>query len=379
MMTKIAFVTHNLGYGGSQSVMVTLFNHLSRAAFDPYFISFDASGPNLANISTPERVIDLRARRVRYGLPGLVRAVRRLRPEIVFSTLGVVNVPVLMLRHLLPKKTAIVVRESSIPSVSIPGDYSFPKLWGWLYRRWYPRADAVVCQSDYMLNDLALYFGVPRQKLERIYNPVDVARIRELADAGENPYAGPGPQLVAMGRLSWDKRFDFLLDAMATIRKSFPHVRLTILGGGPLEKTLKAQQSYLRLNEAVRFFGFQPNPYPFLRHAHLTLLTSRHEGLPNVVLEALALGTSVAAGDCPGGLREVAACHRGLKLLNGDNPEKFAQGVIQTLREGEMRHGDEDDAGFIERFDVTAVVPRYEELFKLVAERVRATGSGRGA
>jgi glycosyltransferase involved in cell wall biosynthesis len=271
--------------------MVTLLRHFDRSRFEPHLALVEKAGPFLEEVPKDVPVYDLEAGRVRYALPGLLRLAWRTRPHALLSTLGELNLAILLGRPLVPRGLRLVIREVTPVSVRLPQQSRHPGPWRRLYRL-YSRADKVICVSDFVLNDLAEGFGVPREKMVRIYNPVDSVRVTQLAGAAASPFFGTGPQLVAAGRLSKEKGFDLLVDAMSLVRQTLPHAQLTVLGDGPLRLDLEDQRARLGLGQAVRWVGTQTNPYPFFRHADLYVLTSRFEGLPNVVLEALAPGDS---------------------------------------------------------------------------------------
>jgi glycosyltransferase involved in cell wall biosynthesis len=197
----------------------------------------------------------------------------------------------------------------------------------------------------------------------RIYYWVDVDEIRRLAEACENPYFGTRPRLVAAGRLTAQKGFDVLIDAMKVVHQALPAVRLTILGEGALKSDLKAQAERQGLSEVVQFAGFQSNPYPYFKHADLFVLSSRYEGLPNVILEALVLGTPVVAVDCPGGVREVLdGCALGW-LVSDPDAMKLGQAIISALdsSKGLARDVDRVEQA-ISRFRIERAVRDYERL-----------------
>jgi glycosyltransferase involved in cell wall biosynthesis len=237
-------------------------------------------------------------------------------------------------------------------------------VWEWLYRWLYPRADKVICVGDFVADDLATNFRVPRRKLVRIYNPVDFELGRKLANATGNPYEGNGPQLVAAGRLSKEKGFDVLIDAIPRVHAAMPDARLTILGEGSLKPDLLAQRERLGLDEVVRLIGFQRNPYPYLKHADLLVLPSRFEGMPNVVIEALVVGTPVVASDCPGAVREILRDCPIARLVQPADPEALAQTIVSALNSTSraMPPGEKLDA-YLSRFDVKARVRDYEQIF----------------
>ena len=162
-----------------------------------------------------------------------------------------------------------------------------------------------------MVREFAETFRIPERKLTRIYNPLDVEAVRRLADQGDNPFEahGPGPHLIAAGRLSPVKGFDTLIESVPKLLALRPEAKLWIAGAfDPVrahERELLELRDALGLSENVHFLGFVENPFTLFRHADLFVLSSRYEGLPNVLLEALACGCPVLALDCPGGTREV--------------------------------------------------------------------------
>ncbi len=371
---KILFVVASLGGGGAERVIVTILRHLDRSRFEPHLALVDARGPCLTDVPQDVPVHDLRAGRARYAIPPFVRLSWKLRPDAVFSTLGYLNLVLIFARPLLPRGVKLLVREGSIPSAQLKHDLPYPRVWRWLYQRLYKRADAIVCQSDYMLNDLAEQFGVPRRKMVRIYNPLDVGLIRRLADLHPGPYSGEGPHLVAAGRLANVKGYDLLLDSVGLVRRSIPSAQLTILGEGPLEFQLKAQRDRLGLQEAVHFAGFQPNPYPYFKHADLFVLASRYEGLPNAVLEALALGVPVVATDCPGGLQEIWRSSPGSVTICRRDYQSLAAAIVSDCaRSRRKRPSDSDDLKRLgHEFEVEEVIGCYEDLFSFSPDSAEA-------
>jgi glycosyltransferase involved in cell wall biosynthesis len=354
----------NLGGGGAERVIVTLLRHLDRSRFEPHLALVDAVGPYLKELSADVLVHDLKAQRVRYAFPGMVRLVRKLRPQVVHSAMLELNIASILCRPFLPPRTRVLIREDISTSAQNFQLGRNLRVWSFLYRL-YGKADKVICVADYVLNDLAENYGVPRSKMVRIYNPVDVSETRTLADAIENPYSGDGPHLVAAGRLSKQKGFDILLEAMALVRNSLPNSQLTILGEGDLRSELLAQRERLSLNEAVHLPGFQSNPFPYFKHADLFVLPSRFEGLPLVVLEALAVGTPVVASDCPGALREILGdCPRAW-LVPPSDPKALAEGIVSAVNFAtkELQPDERLDA-FLSRFDVKTLVRDYEEILE---------------
>jgi len=362
---RVLFLMPTLGGGGAERVIVTFLRHLDRSRFEPHLALVEAVGPYLKEVPVDVPVHDLKAKRVRHAFPGMIRLSWKLRPHAIHSAMCELNLATVLSRPFLPPGLRLLIREDSSPSAQNAKGRKHPLLWNWLYRELYPRADKIICVGDYVLDDLAENFGIPRSKMARIYNPVDFVMTRRLAEEGGNPYCGKGPHLVAAGRLSREKGADVLLDAMPLVRAAISDADLTILGEGPLKPDLLEQRERLGLNEAVHLVGFQPNPYPYFKHADLFVLPSRFEGFGLVVIEALAVGTPVVASDCPGALREILGDCPRARLVPPSDPKALAEGIVAGVNFAtkELRLDERLDA-FLSRFDVKTLVRDYEELLE---------------
>ena len=354
---KILFLLPSLSGGGAERVFTILLRHLDRARFEPHLGLLQAHGAYMDDIPKDVPVYDLKASRVRYALPSITRLIWKLRPQTILATMGHLNIALIAAKLFFPPDTKLIVREAVIPSALFREENKNVRLWGWLYRNFYKRADTVVCLSDSMVSDLVENFGIPRERLVRIYNPVDTEKIRELAQTGSNPFKGTGSHLVAAGRICRQKGLDVLIDAMPAVLRRFPDARLVILGEGPLEAELKEQAQNLGLEEKVVFLGFQANPWLYLKHATVFVLPSRYEGLPNVLLEALALGTPVVVSDCPGGIREIRDSVGNMAVVPPENPAALVEAIITVCSSPVPAI---DSLG---RFDLQQVVSEYSDIF----------------
>jgi glycosyltransferase involved in cell wall biosynthesis len=363
---RVLFVLPSLRAGGAERVMVTLLRHLNRARFEPHLAVGEKTGDLIKDLPADVPVHDLSASRVRYALPGLIRFVRKLRPDVVLSTLVELNLAVIAAKPFFPRGARLLVRETIAIRTRLAQTKRWPGAWRWLYRRLYSHADLIVCIGDFVRDELINEFGIPPARLQRIYNPVDIGRLRQLAPADQNPFTGDPPHLVAVGRLSKQKGLEILLPAVRQARDALPTLSLTLVGDGPLRADLASLGDRLGLGDALRFAGFQANPYPYLRHADLLVLSSHYEGLPNVVLEALALGTPVVATACAGGVREIlapVASSGAAWLAPPGDPQKIAEALVRAwnVRRDAPRSLEEFDR-FVQPFDVETIVREYEEL-----------------
>lgn len=349
------------GVGGAERVIATLLRHVDHSRFECHLGLVQAGNAFLDGIPKEVAIHRLQVSRMRYCLPGIVRLVRQIRPQTILSTVSYLNVMTILARPFLPRSTRVILREATTPSAFIAKDTEHPALWKFLYRHVYRRADKIVCLSDAMKRDLIEHFSIPPDLLVRIYNPLDIEMIQRSASEAQNPFGHNGPNLVGIGRLRKEKGFDLLISAMALVAQKLPDARLTILGEGPDEAKLKALGENLGLAKKINFAGFVHNPWPYIKHADLFVLPSRAEGLPNSLLEALALGTPVVASDCVDSMHELQAMDPRIVLFPSENPAAMADAIVAVLSK-------QKDAGSpslprYEEFDPHRVVEDYSRLF----------------
>jgi glycosyltransferase involved in cell wall biosynthesis len=359
---RILFFVPSLTGGGAERVFSILLRHLDRCQFEPHLAVLEATGAYMQDIPADVVVHDLRVSRVRYGLPRMVRLVWKLKPHTILSTLGHLNLGLALCKSLMPRSTRLLVRQAWTAGTSME-NMKHPERWNWAYQWLYRSADMILCQSDYMAQELVEHFRLPRKKVVRIYNPIDLQRVWELADVGDNPCSGPGPHIVTAGRLSWEKGYDVLLDAMPEVLRSLPTARLFILGEGPRQGELVEQSRRLGLAGAVHFLGFQQNPWRYFRHADLFVLSSRNDALPNAMLEALALGTPIVATDCPGGIREIQDSDDRVVLVPPEDPGALAEAIVSICKmPSDQRECLEGRRSTLSKFDLHRIVGEYSKL-----------------
>jgi glycosyltransferase involved in cell wall biosynthesis len=229
-----------------------------------------------------------------------------------------------------------------------------------LARRLYGRADAIVAVSRGVAEDLARLTGLPRERIDVIYNPIVTPALRERAEEplthGWFADAEP-PVFLAVGRLAPQKDFPALLRAFARVRQQ-RRARLMILGEGDERPALEELARSLGVEADVALPGFVPNPYPYLRAAAAFVLSSRWEGLPGVLIEALACGTRLVATDCPSGPREILADGRHGRLVPPGDEEALGDAMRAALDE-EFPPPPEEAC---RPFEPDAVVERYLEV-----------------
>jgi glycosyltransferase involved in cell wall biosynthesis len=365
-MKTILFFIPTLDSGGAERVLVHIMNNLDRERFAVHLALLRKRGAFLDDIRDDIAIHELNTDIAGAFLKAPV-LMRRIDPDIVFSTICYMNIVVGFSRLLarLPK-TLFVARESGMPSVRIRVVKS---VWNadFLYRMAYRWIDCIVCQSNEMRDDVSERYNVPLRRIVTINNPVDVDAIRRAADGGTAGKFHPDNfNMVAVGRLYPVKGFDLLLRALG--RTTNGRLHLHIIGAGEQDDALRALAADLDIAERVTFHGFRANPYPYMRAADLFVLSSVYEGFPNAVLEALSLGCPVLAFDCPGGTRELVEPGVNGMLVPPGKVDALAREMDRAVDYDLDRESIAARAG--ERFGIGRIMGLYQQLL----ERGRPSG-----
>jgi glycosyltransferase involved in cell wall biosynthesis len=272
----------------------------------------------------------LGARRARVAAFALLRLVWRLQPDVILSGAAEISFLVLLLRGLLPGRTRVLIRQNG--TVSSVRKMGVPRYTRLLYRLLYRRADRIICQSRAMAEDMMREVGIGAEKLAVLPNPVDVDGIRR---AMNDAYAweGPGPHLLAVGRLSHEKGFDLLIEAFATVRTRFADARLILAGSGREEAELRRLCHVYGVEDAVQFAGRVNCPYIYFPGATLFVLPSRCEGMPNALLEASSAGLPIVATPASGGIVDLLRGKRGAWVAPEISAAALAQTMVAALKE----------------------------------------------
>lgn len=306
---QIAIFMPSLFGAGGQRSMLNLAHGIAECGYAVDLVLAQAEGPFLAEVRKSVRVVDLKASRVLTSLPALVRYLRRERPKAMLSVFGYVNIVALWAWRLARVRTRLFVNEQNTVSMEAGNAPSWSgRLTPRLMKQFYPWANGIVVVSHGVRNDLSQLTNISRERITVIYNPSIVrAEVLEKARAPlEHPWFQPGqpPVLLAVGRLQPQKDYPLLIETFARVRRTQP-VRLLILGEGKERPKLEALIKERNMEQDVSLPGFVMNPYAYMARASLFVLSSRWEGLPTVLIEALCCGTPVVSTDCPSGPQEI--------------------------------------------------------------------------
>ncbi|WP_336722575.1 glycosyltransferase [Acinetobacter soli] len=345
-MKKVALIIPTLGGGGAERTAVLLANGFANAGLETYVIAVNLAGEKSklkAELSPGVHLVDLACGQVKYMSRPLVAWLKQVQPDALISTMTHTNIMVYWAKQLSGITTRLICRETSTASVNLKHRTGLKK---WLLQsamRWvYQRCDVLVPVSQGVADDMQQYLGTALPKTHVIYDPVITPELYQLAQAAvEEPWFQPErsiPVIVAAGRLTEAKNYPLLLHAFAQLIQRTP-AHLFILGEGEQRAELESLIHTLGLQQYVALPGFRANPFAYMAKADVYVMSSKWEGLPGALIQALALKLNIVSTDCPSGPREILEQGRyGVLVPNQDQAAlsdalfKILQGDIQTDR-----------------------------------------------
>lgn len=358
---RMAVLVPDLRGGGAERVAVNVANGLSARGYQVDLVLLCPCGELLDALSPQVRVVSLDASRVRQALWPLLRYLRSAQPAALLANMWPLTVMAVLARRLAGVQTRVVVVEHTTWSRS---ELLERPTVGWQVRtsmhHVFPWADGIVAVSHGAADDLAQFAQLDRRSIRVLYNPVvgPLPGRSAVECAPADWWQGKHKRLLAVGTLKPIKGFDTLLDAFARLR-AHVDARLLILGAGGERAALEAQVQRLGLQGQVFLPGFVKDPGPYYQRADLHVLSSTGEGLPTVLIEALAAGTPVVSTDCPSGPREILVDGRYGRLVPVGDAAALAEAMAQSLANG---HDHEALKARAQEFSIDRAVDQYEDL-----------------
>ncbi len=357
---------HSLAGGGAERVMAGLASRLSRRGHEVVLATFDDGQADRHAVDADVRRVYLKLSPDASGLIGKLRqvrlrqrriaeVVRDLRPDVVLSFCDRTNIDVLM-----------ALRKVSVPVIvcerSEPARQSLGKFWNTMRRRSYRRAATVVALTDRAAEHLRSFSS----RVCVIPSGIDPPQL--LSDRSA---ATKNKCIVGAGRLEIEKGFDRLVEAFAQATATSPEWKLVIFGEGSLRQALQDQCVALGIDRRVEFPGWVSPLQPELAKATLFCLSSRYEGFPSVLLEAMSMGVPAISVDCESGPRQII--EHGLNgLLVEPSATGLANGLARWIRDAEHRETlAEAGRNVFQRYSFDAMTDQFENLLQLVVEERR--------
>ena len=360
---KLLFFIASLQCGGAERVSATLCNRWAETGWDVTIATFDdGSDPPFFPLSPRVRHVTLDLKRRSTGIaysiannlrriPKLRRFVARERPDRIVSFIDGTNVLVLI----AAKGTGIpvVVSERIDPS-----QHPIPAPWRWLRRITYPWARAIVLQTR---SAAAHWPASWARRIEVVPNPVPRLAPGPAASTVES--SGRPCLIVGMGRLEPQKGFDLLIRAFARIASVRPDWTLRILGDGPERAALKREARESGVAERIHLTGREADAAGVLRRADLFVLSSRYEGFPNALCEAMACGLPVVSFDCPSGPAEIIRDGVDGLLVPREDVPALASAIARLIDDPPLRRALAQRAAEVsDRFSVETIAARWDAI-----------------
>ncbi|NEO27036.1 MAG: glycosyltransferase [Kamptonema sp. SIO4C4] len=360
----VAFFLRYLGGGGAERVLLNLASGLSQQGIQVELVLENAWGPHLSKVPDEVKIVDLKASGTLSAIGAFAQYLRQVKPLAVLSALHYANEIAIAAKKLSGVTTRLIVSEHNTLSQALPQKSGLKKrLLPSLIRMLYPWADGVVAVSHGVAQDLARMTGLSPDLITTIYNPVIMPDLPQKAAAPvDHPWFAEGepPVVVGVGKLEKQKDFTNLIQAFALVRQQC-EARLMILGWGPLRSQLEALVTDLGLENDVALLGYIENPYPYMAKASVFALSSAWEGLPTVLIEAMAVGTPVVSTDCPSGPQEILDGGKYGILTPVQDSSALAEGILTVLKQPTPAMPKE----WLEQFTLTATTQNYLKIFHL--------------
>jgi glycosyltransferase involved in cell wall biosynthesis len=362
---RLAIFISFSGEGGVERMIINLAKGFASAGHAVDMVLARAQGEHLKGIPETIRVVRLEARHTLTALFALSRYLRQERPAALLAPKDRAMKTAVLARRLSGTRPRLVGRLGTTVSAALEGrSWLHKAAWHAGMRLFYRFVDRIVAVSEGVARDVVAMSGLPRDRITVVRNPVVTSELPNLAaQPVDHPFFAPGqpPVVLGAGRFTRQKDFPTLIRAFAKLRAARP-CRLVVLGEGRSRGALEALAAALGVDKDVSLPGFTGNPYAYMAKARLFVLSSAWEGSPNVLTEAMAVGTPVVSTDCPSGPREILQGGRFGPLVPVGDVEAMAQAMLETLDDP---IDPETLKAAVAEYTVEASVRRYLEVLGL--------------
>lgn len=334
---KILFFIPQLVGGGAERVTMNIMKLLDENYFDIHLVVTTLEGSRYKNIPKHITVHDLNISKTILSIYQLRKIIMLLKPDILYSSLFRGHIAIRLALIGIQSKPFTILRSPNSPELLIKYN-QVSKLQKVLLESAYKKANIIIAQTPEMKNEIAKYHQINKSKIKVLLNPIDIETINDKLQDISNPFDKNFINVVAAGRITYQKGFDVLLNSFKKVLEQNNKYKLYIIGEEDIiGKTgveeeidkLKRMLSELGIVDSVQFLGYQDNPYRYFYFSDLYVLSSRWEGLPNTVLENLYLHKPVVATKCIPFMKElIKEGHNGL-LVDVEDVDALSDAILE--------------------------------------------------
>ena len=356
---RLLILRPSMGQGGADRVTLNLLQLIDQDKFDVHLVLTKARGELFEEIPEGVNVHSLNARSLSTAWLPLMRVIRRIDPDVVFSTSSGANIIAVIARLLNGKQARLVLSERNV--LYHGGKTIKRRIVVLLKRLLYHKADCITSVSGGVREDLIQTLGLSPTQIRVVYNPIVTDDLPMLMKEEINHpwFRETTPIVLGVGRLVREKDFKTLIEAFSVVHEK-RECRLVILGSGPLEADLKRLVKRLSLSRDVWFAGYDKNPFRYMSKCSVFVLSSRDEGLPGVLIQAMACGAPVVATNCHAGPAEIVTEGiDGFLVPVGDVNEMAERIEFCLVNQDASRRMAEAGRLTANKFSAETVLPRY--------------------
>jgi glycosyltransferase involved in cell wall biosynthesis len=366
MPIQVLFMISSMRGGGSEQQTLTLLRHLDRSLFTPHLYVTERAGELMSRVPDDVKVHSFSEATPQTGFyfPGrmLRRQIGHLRDLLIRESIDVIYDRTFLMTLIAGPagRAANTPRVSTIvspPDVALPlVESRFVALKRMRVAKAYRQSHSVIAVSRHAADSAEQYYRLAKNSVRVIHNPVDVEDVQSAAGAVVPP-RDERLTMVCVGRMSEEKGHRDLIAAIILAQSRWPDgtppLRLWIVGDGPLRSELESQWTCGSRQHAIEFLGTQQNPAPWIAAADALVLASHFEGMPNVVLEAMSLGTPVIATRA-GGSIELERDTPTILWAEANDPESLAEKIV--------RFSQDRDAANTRAINATAMIKEHHDV-----------------
>jgi len=361
---RLLILIHSLRGGGAGRVCTFLANGLARRGWTVQVaVNLPGNQRWLAEFNTQVSVSQLGRSHARRALPALIKQVRDFRPTVVVAF----NYQLAVLLPIVRRLSGVSFKAVGRTVVALSEAAKYRSFWQReivmpFVRRRYRHLDMVIAQAEAMRRDLIQHFGLKEGQIAVINNPAEISKEQKEVEAKVS-HSGEGPTLLYLGRFKPQKQPFLLLDMLEGLRRTEvgSHARLIAAGEGPLLNEFLSAAQERGLADAVEYRGYTDDIDSLFHEADVTVLVSRYEGFPNVLVESIARGVPFVSFDCPSGPSDIIEEGKNGHIVPLNDLSAFVKALEDVLKQ--------PPAGGIVRstaakFHPETILDMYEQVLK---------------